>query len=977
MNSCNLTPSHPLKPILTVPPNYLVFSKDSFLQMPSLKRSPRARTNSRPHKFSSYRNTSGVCPSSTSKSRILHIIPELSEADHVEDDVEEYSVDVEEDDVLPPYPSSWRLAMPVTVPSSNPATSTRSRHSSAKSVVDSAVEIHNEARLSAYEFAIDDTLLLPPRSSPSPPASPSPSSLSPSNAIRPSSLSCGSTPSFAHPTSYPTHFNTSVSAGALPHSPNADTDFFFFATPTTPTAPVTPAYINALASPSSSGSYSDSFRLTFSESDLSLLFPHPPSHSRSYSPSSSPLSLPASHSSRQLQPHATSPTSSMSTTTSTSESSSGSPHSSPSSHTSELPATPTSSDDEFPLPPHTIPVSKNHPQRQHRQENNGHARMRRRRASIKPLFIAKPAGGMRTVVAVGSSPIILCTDADADDEQGGEGGVMQHVRSPYKLSKVEADKQQETENEDMDYDSLNDWYTEQLSDILTLYSPSPVSSLPTSHQSQPSSAAFPFTPFAFTPSSPTFAPARPDSILSLSPPLQWMEGAGEEEGAEVGGGKKKRESKPLPEIPALLMPSAQLDPSFPRRKQTVVSGCINSYSDFNSSSISDSKSNSNARPVSISRKSSLMKRKGGAEQCRPPSRTSVPIDLGIRTGEDNAWVDDANDEHEGKADEELVSQSSASIYSQDDSTSMPTPASVDLAEFKMESDVPLGLPLSLPTSPIDLESEFVSGLEQLALSKFLFQPRGARAGGRVDRGSIPIPKQEAVMEPAMPESPISNMYFPAPTPASVFASIPKALVRASSTPRSTHRSHNNKSNKDNEMQSQQNMDRVLRSRWSSSTLSGRRGHDQEQNITVGKTSGKEQMSTSSRLKFYFGSRSKKRQSKLPGSPSVMSPASPFFPFPAIPRSPTPRSPTPRSPTRYMLPPTPPPSKGFAGRPSSSSSRRQRDSMSTESSRTLRRSASRSSTNTNTSGHSDSGSCDSAGSSGLRRKPIPVDLLIKC
>lgn len=121
-------------------------------------------------------------------------------------------------------------------------------------------------------------------------------------------------------------------------------------------------------------------------------------------------------------------------------------------------------------------------------------------------------------------------------------------------------------------------------------------------------------------------------------------------------------------------------------------------------------------------------------------------------------------------------------------------------------------------------------------------------------------------------------------------------------------------------------------RWSSSTLSITRDSQVPP-------------SASSRLRFYF-SGSKKGRGKNSSISSTAGLGSPLFP--ALPMS------------SYT---------SFSPSPSRQEFKAVR--MSTESG--LRRSASRSSTST----ASDSGSCDSASSSGLRRKPIPVDLLIKC
>jgi len=352
--------------------------------------------------------------------------------------------------------------------------------------------------------------------------------------------------------------------------------------------------------------------------------------------------------------------------------------------------------------------------------------------------------------------------------------------------------------------------------------------------------------------------------------------------------------------------------------------------------------------------------------------------------------------------EEEEEEDTPSIYSQEDDHS----PRVDLAEFDIhhDPDMPLRLPLSLPTSPVDLDDAdadagFSMGLERLAVPALDI-----------------IPERE--VEPAVPETPAAHMYSPPPGVTSYTSRYPYPQPPSSTNAQYTTNNNNPYyATPGNEMQSQQNFERVLRSRWSTSTLSTLRddaGKKKELPLRPPSTSA------TSRLRLYFGSSSKKASVKRASSlsstssstsssspPSAfatasstsivssnssssnsssstvkgrrsmsslrdqMSPMSPFFPFPIVEG--------PRSPNGYMLPSPTGKDFGAGARP-----RRE----STESRRSggggvwgLRRSLSRSSMSTNGSGSGSGGShtseCGSCESAGLRRKPIPVEMFIKC
>jgi hypothetical protein len=267
--------------------------------------------------------------------------------------------------------------------------------------------------------------------------------------------------------------------------------------------------------------------------------------------------------------------------------------------------------------------------------------------------------------------------------------------------------------------------------------------------------------------------------------------------------------------------------------------------------------------------------------------------------------------------------SEASVYSQDQDQSevdlglgyFNLDLDLDLeldADVDVDTETPLRLPLSLPSSPVDFEREFVSALAARSHSE---------EGERTEGG----------MEPALPETPAARMYPRDHLPH--HQQHQQLQVRGSHSQR--RRKHGQKEETD--------VERILRSRWSSSTLSSV-NHQQQH-----------PPSASSRLRFYFGSRKSRRS----GSVSMGGPASPMFPT---------------SPISYLAFSPSPSRKEFqVGKGQRTSSTELATIV--RGSTGLRRSASSASTCTSKS--SRSGSCESFGSSGLRRKPIPVEMFIKC
>ncbi|KZP14689.1 hypothetical protein FIBSPDRAFT_959506 [Athelia psychrophila] len=114
---------------------------------------------------------------------------------------------------------------------------------------------------------------------------------------------------------------------------------------------------------------------------------------------------------------------------------------------------------------------------------------------------------------------------------------MSPVSTTPELSECESSPSESEE----DTSEVGEWYTQQFSGVFAAPLPSP---------SPYACAQVPESPSPFTRET-----ARPDSVISIFPafaPAQKIQGR-----------------RPLPAIPATLMPSAQLDPSFPRRKRTI------------------------------------------------------------------------------------------------------------------------------------------------------------------------------------------------------------------------------------------------------------------------------------------------------------------------------------------------------------------------------------------------------------------------
>ncbi|RDB30475.1 hypothetical protein Hypma_007299 [Hypsizygus marmoreus] len=404
------------------------------------------------------------------------------------------------------------------------------------------------------------------------------------------------------------------------------------------------------ASPTSSPEPSpDPFSLKFS--DGSLKFPHPP------------IPTPSSISTfDHFRLECESPTPSMS---------SSSASTSPESHSSGLPLTPSSSDDEFPSY-YSSPLPSFNP----------------RRVSIKPLVINK----LNSSLTPDDSPCVVSTLRQS----------FKKVQEDYSLltpsSPISSDGNLASDSEESD----SEWYNREFSKILTLCSPLP-----------------PNFPEMARPESMCVPDSAPSQAFPTSPTTQGC-------------------------------PSAQLDPAFPRRRRSRIS--IPKYPPPPVPSVPAHLRSPSASSIPIgspvpstptkprSRPSSGVLFIAPPLVRRPPPRSSIPADC-ILVDETFAFSDDSGSAFSFSLYDDLPSttsheaESPKSFYSQpsfQSPTPSPFPSSfpstpssfpseefdfpVDEVEFEMDLDRSMMLPLSLPNSPIDLEADIASGLEELRLS---------------------------------------------------------------------------------------------------------------------------------------------------------------------------------------------------------------------------------------------------------------------
>ena len=350
------------------------------------------------------------------------------------------------------------------------------------------------------------------------------------------------------------------------------------------------------------------------------------------------------------------------------------------------------------------------------------------------------------------------------------------------------------------------------------------------------------------------------------------------------------------------------------------------------------------RPESISSITSCSKTLPTTAR-RPPPRSSIPADFDFELDiEDHG--DDASSEfsfsmydidlgeREGETFQSPISSYSQSSFNDDDE-------SLSAQEITFDLDYSMMLPLSLPASPFDLEADFVMGLEKLRTEDVeveVEQPSSA----------LDAPKEEAPEQiPEVPQpashpqellvddifSPVSSAFSFSPAPSIQFHSSPSP----SPSPALKHKVYNDD-------------EKVLKSRWSTSTL----GSVQEEH---------ERRGASSKLRLYFGGQSPASKSKRTSSSATKK-------IPPTPTSPFGGFISPRKPSRGYThsPPGTSPSRSGHSRGNSDVmvigyggggvGVRRRGSVTTV---------------------SDAGSEESASStssSGLRRKPIPIEMFLR-
>ncbi|KAF8831923.1 hypothetical protein HHX47_DHR1001088 [Lentinula edodes] len=464
-----------------------------------------------------------------------------------------------------------------------------------------------------------------------------------------------------------------------------------------------------------------------------------------------------------------------------------SPLSSPSSDSSALPPTPTSSDDEFHRPPPPNFIA--------------------RRVSIRPLMIVKH-----------------------------DALPSMFSKSPSNFSEAEFSSSEESEPE-----SDSEWYGRELSQMVTLRSALPPN--------------FPHTVKTES--------ARPDSMV----------------GSVYGG------SSPASSFSSTL-PSPQLDPISSRRRFTIPSR-----------SPPPPPRDSVVPSPAVSEDDDFFTQVRNPEPSRrPPPRTSIPADFGFFPEDvgEAAFPDEEEDDEEDcdniltyyvEAESSTLSGSSDSFYSQPSHTERFSISDLN-GEFQFaidtEIDRPMMLPLSLPNSPIDLESDIANGLAELRMrpeadapvdeiaddlpiltkpstsvtrSASLLARRQMRRNMTV---SVPLAidwnlseEEEIAADEARDEIAVQNAVYSAPAPSIAVCSPEEAPPAEDDEP----------AYEDHELRLKHSNPQ-LRSRWSSSTLSSIREEQQNRGWR------------SSKLRLYFSS-SKKRSTST--SSGLLSPTTPTTP----------------------------------------------------------------------------------------------------
>ncbi|KAF5392600.1 hypothetical protein D9757_002276 [Collybiopsis confluens] len=464
-----------------------------------------------------------------------------------------------------------------------------------------------------------------------------------------------------------------------------------------------------------------------------------------------------------------------------------SPLSSPSSDSSDLPLTPTSSDDDESQPPESLKFVP-------------------RRASIRPLTIVKN-GALTSMFS--HSPSVL-SDADS----------------------VSSDMESEPESD-------SEWYSRELSQIITLRSALPPN--------------FPKTV--------KLESARPESMI----------------GSVHTGSLSPASSA------SSSLPSPQLDPYFARRRYPVPTRLPPSPPPRQSLVPSPAVFDDDVFSVRLE---TLEPHR------RPPPRMSIPADFGFFSGDSDSSDDEDDDDnvltYYVEAENFTPSTSSGSFYSQPSHIERFSISDLeeDELEFAVDTDIdrPIMLPLSLPNTPIDLETDIANGLAELHLhgrelmevdapvderplsSYSLSRPASQRQSRRV---SVPIAIDWNLSEEEEIAADEARIQVAAQGQAQTDSTSVPALVPTVDVKETreefviSEEAIEEPCDADCDSASQTTSP-ILRSRWSSSTLSSIR-LEQQQPSRGWRTS---------KLRLYFGG-SKKRSNSISTSP--LSPTTPFTP----------------------------------------------------------------------------------------------------
>ncbi|RXW19466.1 hypothetical protein EST38_g6392 [Candolleomyces aberdarensis] len=310
---------------------------------------------------------------------------------------------------------------------------------------------------------------------------------------------------------------------------------------------------------------------------------------------------------------------------------------------------------------------------------------------------------------------------------------------------------------------------------------------------------------------------------------------------------------------------------------------------------------------------------------RPPPRSSVPADFEFDHEDDASSFSFALYQYEEE------DASLKSLYSQPSFVTSPSP--LDEVEFDLDMEYPMMLPVSIPGTPVDLESDFATGLEELRSrsavscpSPLPSVPEDPQEIASISEFSFsPSIKAPEPWSPSRDSFSSFYVYTPpmSPTNPSPAPAAPAAPVRFTI----------------------EDEERVLKSKWSSSTLGSIR-EEHEKRI-------------SSRLRLFSPSKKHSRSSSKTG---VKVPQTPLSPMSFLTSSPSKKA----QPKPVVTTPTPSPKKH--------SRQRSNDALAAygQSGVGVKRRGSCTTV-------SDAGSDDSAlssSSSGLRRKPIPVELFMR-